>query len=241
MIRAFEISLSFLTIWRVRTQPPAELTEVARASWAFPVVGMLIGGILALAHWALDGHVPTLLSAVVVLGLWILLTGGLHLDGWADCGDALLAAVPPERRFEILKDSRLGTFGALALILLLAVKGAAIAGANLSVFQLFLAPVVGRGVMVLAASGARHPDRGMAALFVSGLDPNTVRKAAIVGLGPALLAGWAGIAAAACACLVALWYRSFAERRLGTINGDVLGATCELSEAVFLLVASARW
>lgn len=241
MVRSVEIALSFLTIFRIRALPPTELAEVARHAWAFPIVGMMLGGILCGVHWLLADKLSTVLSAVLVVGTWIVLTGGLHLDGWADCGDALVAAVPPDRRLEILKDSRLGTFGALALMLLLGVKVGALAEDRFPVIGLFLAPTVGRGLMIVATQGALHRGEGMAAQFIGGLDRKTVWQAAIIGLGPVLLAGWTGIAAALTAYVGALSFRRFAETRLGMINGDVMGATCELSEAIFLLVASARW
>jgi adenosylcobinamide-GDP ribazoletransferase len=241
MLRSFEIALGFLTVFRVRIEPFPELSETGRAAWAFPLVGMLMGGLLAAAQLALSGLFPAAVTGVLVVALWVVLTGGLHLDGWTDCWDALAAAVSRERRLEILKDSRLGTFGAVGLLFLLALKTAAVAQGDLAPLTLLLAPVAGRAVMVVAAAGSGDRGRGMAALFVAGLDEKVVRWAVILGFGPVLLAGGMGIAAAAAALLAALWFRRFALSRLGMINGDVIGGTCELAETVFLLVASARW
>jgi adenosylcobinamide-GDP ribazoletransferase len=173
-------------------------------------------------------------------GLWVFLTGGLHLDGWTDCWDALPVATSAERRREILKDSRLGTFGALGLILLLAVKIAAVAASDERILVLFLAPAVGRAVMVLVCYGATHTAGGMAAGFLSGVDERTMKLTVLIGLGPAVLAGWSGVAAVAIAYMAARWFRNFAARRLEAINGDVIGAICELSEAVFLVVATLK-
>jgi len=195
---------------------------------------------LVIVHFVSTSYFPTILAAILTVGLWIVVTGGLHLDGWTDCWDALAASVTPEQRFIIMKDSRLGTFGAVALILLLAVKVAAISYQDFPVTALFLAPVAGRGIMVLAAYGSRHRGEGMAALFISGLDRRSVQWAAIIGLVPALILGWTGILAVVGAYLGAIWFRRFADSRLQTINGDVLGAICEFSETLFLLVACAR-
>jgi adenosylcobinamide-GDP ribazoletransferase len=172
--------------------------------------------------------------------VWVVVTGGLHLDGWTDCCDALPTALPPERRYEILKDPRLGTFGALGLMILLAVKVGALARDDVSAATVFLAPVVGRAVMVLVAYGARHGGAGMAAAVISGVDRTTVWRAAAIGFVPVLLAGWVGVLGAAAAYFGARWFRNLAEARLPAVNGDVLGAACELSEAVFLLIASMR-
>ncbi len=214
--------------------------EVARSAWAFPVVGVLLGGILVLVRLLIGSHVPPVLSAILLVGLWAVLTGGLHLDGWTDCWDAIAAATTPERRYEILKDSRMGTFGGLALILLLAVKTSTLAGPDLPLSILLLSPVIGRGAMVCAAYGIRAPAQGMGNSFVRSLDRSTVNKAALIAFVPALIAGLSGLAGVAAAYVGALIFRRFAESRLNMVNGDVLGAMCELSETLVLVAASFR-
>lgn len=241
MLRAFEIALGFLTIFKTRLEHVPNMAEVGKSAWAFPVAGGVIGALLLVAHFIMAGHLPAVIAAILVVALWVVLTGGLHLDGWTDCWDALAASVSPERRFEILKDSRLGAFSALALVILLALKIAAVAQPNLPLFMIFLSPVIGRSIMVAVGYGSRHRGQGMAALFLSGLDNRAVRWACIVGFAPALLAGWKGILAVVAAYFSALWFRGFAEKRLGSINGDVLGAICELSEMVVLVIACLKW
>ncbi len=132
MLRPFKIALGFLTIFRNNLAPYSDFAEVAHSAWTFPIVGALIGTILAAEFLVLQTFFPPALSAVIIVGTWVIMTGGLHLDGWTDCWDALAAPVSVEKRFEILKDSRLGTFGALGLILLLAVKTAALLGPEVS-------------------------------------------------------------------------------------------------------------
>lgn len=235
------MSLGFLTVFRVTVHPIPELGEVARSAWTFPLVGIILGGILVLIRWTLGSHLPPFLSAVILVGLWVFLTGGLHLDGWTDCWDALAASTTPERRYEILKDSRMGTFGGLALILLMAVKISALATPELPCLLLFLAPVIGRGAMVTAAYGIRVPAQGMGNSFVQSLDRSTVNRAALIAFVPALIAGLAGLLAVAAAYIGALIFRRFAQSRLNMVNGDVLGAMCELSEALVLITASFTW
>ncbi len=241
MLRPFEIALSFLTVFKVRVDPAPELQEVGRSGWCFPLVGAIIGVLLVCIHWMLSGHLSVFLVAVLVTGSWIFLTGGLHLDGWTDCWDALAASVSPERRMQILKDSRLGTFGALGLILLLAAKTGSIAREDISIPVLFAAPVIGRGFMVFASYGSRHRGDGMAAMFLSGLDRDSARWALFFAIGAAVLCGWSGVVAAAIAYAAAVWFMRFAEARLPAINGDVIGAVCEFSETVFLLICSMKW
>jgi len=241
MQRPLQIALGFLTVFRIRIHPPPDMVEVGASSWAFPVVGALLGIILVFADSMLSAVLPPVPAAVLLVALWVVLTGGLHLDGWTDCWDAVAASVPAERRFEILKDSRLGTFGALALILLIALKIGAVGSGQVPTILLFLAPVIGRAAMVVASPGAPHRGDGMAYQFLTGLDSRTVRWAAVLGFAPALLAGWQGALAVAVAYVGSLWFRRFAEFRLQTFNGDVIGAMGEFSEALVLLAACVRW
>ncbi|MCA1959230.1 MAG: adenosylcobinamide-GDP ribazoletransferase [Desulfomonile sp.] len=241
MLRSFETAFGFLTVFRVPVDPPPTMGDVGRSATAFPLVGMFLGLVLLIAWWFLADHFPPIVAAVLVVALWVVLTGGLHLDGWTDCCDALATALPPERRFEILKDSRLGAFGALGLFLLLVLKIGAVAYDALPASMLFLAPVAGRATLVLAASSARHSGQGMAAEFIWGMSHNSVLAAGIILGVCALFAGWAGIVAAGLSYAAVMAFRRMAEDRLGAVNGDVLGACCEIAEVVVLTVACWRW
>ena len=239
MLRSLEIALGFLTVFKVRVEPPPDSTEIAGSAWTFPVVGAILGLLLAAGHAVAVLCFPASVTAVLVVVAWVFLTGGLHLDGWADCWDALAASVPLKDRYEILKDSRVGTFGVVAVLSLLAVKTTAIAAGEFSAVMLFLAPAIGRGVMLIAASGAVHRGDGMGALFLSALNKPMLRWVTGITVVLALLGGWKGLVALGAAYLGSLWFRRLAESRIGVINGDVLGGMCELSEAIVLLVACA--
>jgi adenosylcobinamide-GDP ribazoletransferase len=240
MIRAFSTTLGFLTVFKINLDPPPDLTEVGKNSWTFPLVGALLGILLLSAQWFFAGHFPSVVAAILTVGLWIFLTGGLHLDGWTDCWDALAAAVSPERRVEILKDSRVGTFGSLALVLLLGLKVAAMGQPGFPLIMLFIAPIIGRAMMVLAAHGARYRGSGMGALFFAGLDAGTVRWAAILAIIAAVIGGLNGLLGLGVAYAATVWFRRLAEHRLGMVNGDVLGAVCELTETIVVVMATFR-
>ncbi len=241
MIRSIQIALGFLTGIKMDIRPIPNLDEIGKSAWAFPVVGALMGVVLLVLHSLIGEHFSDAVRAILIVVVWVVLTGGLHLDGWTDCWDSLAASVSRERRREILKDSRLGTFGALGLMLLVALKISAIAGPDFQLGALFLAPVVGRAMMVVASYGSRHSDEGMAAIYLSGLDQRSVKWAWILLIAAGLTAGVTGLVAVGCAYLGALGFRRLAESRLGTVNGDVIGAMCELSETVVLLVFCVRW
>ncbi len=255
-------ALSLLTVLPVRARWE-EGTRPGRAMAAYPLTGALIGAALALSAQLLSRALPAgpdaLLPAVLVLAIWVLLTGGLHLDGWADCCDALFVPASRERRLEILHDPRLGSFGGIGLALLLLLKLAAIrallapsgqggripglgfplaAGPLPGWMVLLVAPVVARWTLVLAAR-AYPPARpqGMAVTFRQGLGRRELAFAtltaaiACIPLGPAGLVLWAVSAA------VMYGLARLAMSRLGGLTGDVYGATVELAESAVLLAA----
>src|SRR5690349_10909663 len=122
----FLLAIGFLTVFPVQTSAP-ESGGLGRVGRWFPTVGLVLGVILAAVHFLLGQLFSPLLTAALVVALWAALTGGLHLDGLADCCDGLFAAVSPERRLEIMRDPRLGAFGGLGLILFIILKILAIA------------------------------------------------------------------------------------------------------------------
>ena len=198
----------------------------------YPLVGALIGAGLAGLAWLLGqiglAQAAPLLPAALVLAAWAALTGALHLDGWADCCDALFVPVSRERRLEIMKDPRLGGFGAAGLILLLLVKLAALQGIMAgphALPALIAIPALARWAAVIAAKA--YPRRGRAAWATTSAagwataagDRHRPRRAgrrtsgvADRGRGRPGAAGMARLP------------------RLGGLTGDVYGAIIELAE-----------
>ncbi len=234
-------ALSLLTIlpmpfrWLDARRPPA------RAMAAYPLVGLALGLVLTLASLLFQTVLPPLLTAALILAAWAFLTGGLHLDGWADCCDALPATVTRERRLEILKDPRLGSFGGAGLMLLLMVKFAAIASLPHASAALVLAPALGRWAIVNVAATfpLARPD-GMAAHFRAGLSPRELIWSALVVALVCGLAGWIGLLAFAVTALTAWAFGRLAASQLGGVTGDVYGAACELVETVTLVLICIR-
>ncbi len=239
-LRDLKISIGFLTLWRMTVSPPPDMVDVGRSSWAFPVVGAIIGLTLSMFYGLCDVFFPQTVCALLTVILWVAITGGLHLDGWTDCWDALGASVSIERRREILKDSRLGAFGAIGLILLLLTKVVTLMVIKAPLSGMIIAAVTGRAMMALASQGALTSGRGMAKDFLEGVQ----RESCIFCWGftilVALLAGITGLLSIVAAYGAAFWFRRFAESRIGFINGDVLGSICELSEVTVLIISCSK-
>lgn len=227
----FVTALGLLTIVPVRYREPIS----ARAYAWFPFVGLLIGAVLVAAYFFLRAILPNLIAAALLLVLWVVASGALHLDGFADACDGLFAATTRERRLEILRDAHLGTFGAVGLLLLLIVKFAAIANAA-SLAPILLAPILGRWAMVFAATFPLARAGGMAALFRAGLTRRIVLAATIVAALCCAILGAFGFAALVVAFLVALFIARLALSRLGGLTGDIYGMICESVEAAVLLM-----
>lgn len=238
-------ALSLLTTLPVRARWE-EKTVAGRAMAAYPLVGVLIGGLLAgLAALLWDSALPLrapLLPPALVLLAWVLLTGALHLDGWADCCDALFVPAGRERRLEILKDPRLGSFGGVGLALLLFVKLAAIQGVAATrsgLIALALAPVLARWAVVIIAFVSPLARRdGMAATFRRGLGPREVILAtvttAIAVAAAAWFAGWHAALLWGLSAVLVWAVSRVATSRLGGLTGDVYGALIELVETAAL-------
>lgn len=240
-------ALGLLTTLPVRPQWD-ETVKPGRAMAWYPAAGLIVGALpgllaFALARFGVTDRAP-LLSAALVLAAWVALTGGLHLDGWADCCDALFVPADRDKRLAIMKDPRLGSFGAAGLILLLLVKFAALqalpGGRAAPLAALPLIACLARVAVVVAAWRAPLAKRegmafymrqsiGLREVAIAGLTALVALVAAGFALGPAVVAPLLAVAPAALAVA------ALATRRLGGLTGDVYGAIIELGESAALI------
>lgn len=232
------IALQFLTRLPVRLPGMPAPEQVGRSLLWYPLVGLLLGGLL-LAAQALLSQQPTALQAALLLTLWVGLSGGLHLDGLADTADAWVGGYGDrERTLAIMKDPRSGPMAVVVLVLLLLLKFAALlvllqAGQTLA---LLLAPWLGRSALpLLLRSTAYVRPGGLGAQLAEHLPRCELPW--VLGLHLALLAlaGLSGLWALLAAALVfILWRRALLARLQGT-TGDTAGALVELIEVAVLL------
>ena len=239
-------ALVWLTRLPVARILPRELPDLAQVVWAFPVVGLVAGLIAALPMLAgLCAGMPMPVAALLAIGAAILITGALHEDGLADFTDAA-GGTTRERRLEIMRDSRIGSYGVLALIIVTGLRVMALAalagqGPWFAVAGLIGAAAASRAGMA-AGLGLMPPARpdglgrqagrpGMRGVGVA------LTLGALALLLPAMatdqpLAVWAATALAICAAQ--LWLARRAMRRIGGQTGDVLGALQQVGEAAGL-------
>ena len=158
-VSGFWLALGFLTTLPARPVPymPGGLGRAA--AW-FPVVGLLIGVLLLLVQTAAALLLGPAVAAVLVVVLWAVLTGGLHLDGLADCCDGLLVSAPRERRLEIMRDPRVGSFAVTGLVLVLLLKAAAVFSLPAGSSRAGLAPGSCVGALVDPVGSTPAPGSG---------------------------------------------------------------------------------
>jgi adenosylcobinamide-GDP ribazoletransferase len=236
-MKRLALALSFLTAIPVRISRTLQPGDLGRAGAWFPLVGLLLGGLLAAARLGLAQVFPDPLAALLVVALWAGLTGFLHLDGLADCCDGLLASTSVERRLEILRDPRLGTFGGTGLVLQLLLKISLVSALSPEHLHwaLLFAPVLARWLILLVASQPMARPGGMGADFALGLSRPVVIGAALLPLA-FLAVDWPRtLIAAALAHLVYLAVIRLARARIGGVTGDVIGLAVELGEVAVLL------
>lgn len=232
------IMLTRLPVGRLADPVPS----LAEAAWAYPLVGLIVGA----AGWAAQAAVLALglapdPAALIAVAVMALLTGGLHLDGLADLADGLGGGRDRAHALEIMRDSRIGTYGAVALILAIGLQGAALAqfAAGAPLLAFLLTGVASRLAMTATLHllpQARADGLGKSA---GGTGRGTLLPGALVCAGLTVALGAAGLIAVAAATVMAALVAWRAMRRLGGQTGDVLGAVQMIAETACLLVLSA--
>jgi len=225
--------------------PATRAADLGRSVAWFPLVGALVGLATAGVYLAASAWWPAPVAAVLAVAAGLMLTGGLHEDGASDAADGLGGGSAPPRVVEIMRDSRIGAYGAMALWAVLSFRWAALVALDRrALFALPLAMAWGRWSMAVALAALPPVSKGLASQVHEGMGrwpaPLATALAVLVSLAAWSL-GWhrlwqPALAAAAAAAAWILYLR----RRMGGQTGDLLGAGNQLVEAAVLLVLLVR-
>lgn len=232
--------LAFLTILPVPRRWCGESRDLERSIVWFPLIGLLIGGLIAGFDAGVSALLPVLPASVLSVIAMVAISGALHLDGLADTADGFLSSRPRERILEIMRDSRVGPMGVLAIVGILLLKVAAMASlaSDARFGAVLLMPLAGRTAPVLLMSTLGYVrENGLVTAF-QRKRTFVAPLLALVSLAVAgfLAAGATGLAAAAVAVGVTAIFGLWCRAKIGGYTGDTLGAACELAEAVPALV-----
>jgi adenosylcobinamide-GDP ribazoletransferase len=235
-MRNLRIAFGLMTILPIRLPDDWQTGNSGRASVWYPFVGLVIGGLTWLVWMGATRFFPPLVAGILTLIVWVALTGGLHLDGLADCCDGLLASTTVERRLEIMKDPRLGAFGGIGLLLVLMLKAATLSVLTpQSGFGILLAASLARWCILPAGLLPLARPSGMGADFKAGFRPWFIAVGLIFPLGLAIILGTHGLLSLVAGLIAAALVLRLAKSRIGGVTGDVFGMTVEVVEVVSLL------
>lgn len=243
-MRKLWIAITFIT--RIPLPQPENVTseEFTQSQHYYPLVGLLLGGALWASLTLLLPLYPPLITAALLLILELLLTGGIHLDGFMDSMDGLLSARTPERMLEIMKDSHVGAFGAVSAMVYLLLKFTLLAElltleSPLVPYVVLFMPTLSRWIFLI---GVHFFPYARAQGFGKGFH-ETSRKTQWIFWGEGLLLllltytilQWSGIVGLMIATLFIFFFTRRVSRLLGGLTGDLYGSSIELSELLFLL------
>jgi adenosylcobinamide-GDP ribazoletransferase len=233
----FALALQFLTRIPVPVGEAYTPERLAAAPRYFPLIGILVGSLCAAVYTVAQIVFPNTVSILLAIAAGLLLTGAFHEDGLADTSDGI-TTLDPEKALAVMRDSRIGTYGSLALGMVLALKTVALTGLESELVAMALAVAHGlsrlSAVLVIASSRYLR-DHGTGKPTADGIGKEGLATAVLTGLGLLAWVAWSENAAAMLCVLVGLLaghtaMRALFERRLGGYTGDTLGAVQQTSE-----------
>lgn len=218
--------------------PDYDEADLARSTRYFPLVGLLVGAFGALVFWLGDFLLPLELAVLLSMVATLLLTGAFHEDGLSDAVDGLGGGWEKEHVLTIMTDSRVGSYGAIAIVLALLIKFQALS--HLSAAMIPLALVAGHALsrfcatLVIATQSYVKPE-GKAKPLATQITPGELLVAAVFGLLPLVLLDIRLLSALVPVTLVWFWFSAKIRSRIGGYTGDCLGAMQQLTEVAFYL------
>lgn len=238
-MRLFFIAFQFLTIIPLPFSVSWQEGDMGRSMRFFPLVGLALGGLLALVHAGSALLFPQPLADLLLVALLALVTGCLHLDGLADVCDGFGARGSRERFLAVMKDSSVGAMGVVGVALGLMLKYQALGqlppGMKSGAIVLF--PAVARfGQVVMTVGSRRARGDGLGAAFIAGVGRVELLVAAGITFGAAaVILGTPGILCCIITPVFVLLAKQYFHRRLGGVTGDIIGCVSELGEILCLL------
>jgi adenosylcobinamide-GDP ribazoletransferase len=238
MTKRFLAALQFLTVLPI----PGSTATPGQAAIFFPITGALLGASAGALFLAANAGFGLSIAALLSIAWLLFITGCLHEDGLADIADAVRAGRTREKILLILKDSRVGAYGALALMMSLLLRWQALSRSTVNpVFGLAAILAVSRSAMVVLAATTPSISEGLGSAFAAEISRPVMLVVAAQAILLSLLAGWAyALAMTLASALAILLARAWFLRRLGGVNGDCLGATCQAVETINLVILAWR-
>ncbi len=240
-MKGFLIALQFLTRIPVTVKGNIEEEDLLQSVYFYPVIGLIIGIIIFFIYGAVTGVLPLGVRPVIVLASLVFLSGGLHLDGFMDTMDALGSGAEKERALEIMRDSRVGAFGVLGVVVLLLVKFSFLQNISTVVLPevLLVMPVFSRLAAVISMPLADYAREGygLGKVLVDKVSWKEVFVTTVFSLVVGVFIMGMKVFSIFLVLVVFLWlWNRYLKKRIGGITGDTLGAVIEMAEVLILAI-----
>ncbi|PKH11841.1 adenosylcobinamide-GDP ribazoletransferase [Planomicrobium sp. MB-3u-38] len=241
------LTLQFFSTFPVKKNLPMKKAQLNAMYILLPMLGLLFGGILAMTALLIRETTSSgsLLLALILVVLSLALSGGLHMDGLADVADAFFSYKEKEKRLEIMGDPRIGAFGAMALIVMIAGKLIIVSETALTVslWMILFIPAISRiGLLLIFSSTQSAKSSGLAAFFQSKTDYRKIARwgflwFVLIMAAAAMLVGWQLTLVIILSFTVAsLWYRNWCMKHFGGVTGDLFGTYIEGMELLLWIL-----
>lgn len=237
-MKTFILMIQFLTRIPIPIELEVDRSDFEKGIFFFPFVGAIIGLILMIEYHLLLGRVSAFLLGLIIVASEVLITGGLHLDGLSDSFDGLYSNRDRERILEIMKDSRLGANGALALFFFMLLKIGLVMELDPKhgLLLVFLMPIFARFNVVISCRFSKYArEDGMGNFFIGKVSNSHLFFLTIFIITMALKSSVAYLILVP-SILFSFFYSNHVKKIIGGMTGDTLGALCELSEIWFLFL-----
>ncbi len=235
------LAISFLTIIPVYRNRTAREEDMANSLYYYPLTGLLIGTLLVSAAYLSELLFLGWAGDAIIIVVWIIITGALHLDGLMDSADGLFSGRDRERKLEIMRDSRVGAMGVITLVAIIFLKFTFLTTLAYTdkLWVLLISPAVGRWAMVYAISCFTYARSGpgLGKSFGNINGPGKILVASIPLLATIiLLMNWEGIFILSLTAAIVLMIARWMAGSLGGLTGDTYGALCEVTETLFIMI-----
>ncbi len=240
-MKNFILAIQFMTRIPLNINLDVKRENFSQTVKFFPIVGLIVGLFEALVYLLSFRFFSNNVSAFFTVLSHVIITGGIHIDGLSDSADGIFSAREKDKMLEIMKDSRVGTFGVLAIIFLILGKIIFIANISpkLRLTSIVLAPIISRTMNIFLMYNRKYArdTKGMGDMFIGAIDKTNYIIALILGIIISIIVGKSNCIIIFLICFIfTVLFRNYIEKKLGGLTGDILGASDELNELLIYII-----
>lgn len=241
-MKTFILALQFMTRIPIDISLDIKREDFRKIVRFFPIIGLIIGLFEVSVYLACFKIFSENIAAFFTVLSHLFITGGMHIDGLSDTVDGIFSGKSKDRILEIMKDSRVGTFGSLAIIFLILGKIIFISDIPhyLRITAIVLAPIISRTMNIFLMYNRKYArqQEGMGDMFIGAIDKTDFNITLFLGIIISIIIGrLKGIIFFILCFLFTLWFRSYIENKIQGLTGDILGASDELNEILIYIIS----